>query len=167
MAAPRALILCKSVHHGNTLVVAKTIGEMLAAQVTMPEAVPYSGLHGHQLVGFGSGVFYGRLHPAIHDWLQGLPDAPETTIPAFVFSTSGLPWLSRIWHRSLRHLLARKGFRVIGEFSCRGFDTWGPLRLVGGLNRNHPDARDLDRARRFAADIAGEPWSHRAAARCA
>jgi hypothetical protein len=39
---------------------------------------------------------------------------------------------------------------IIGEFACRGFDSWGPLFLIGGLNRHHPDARDLEQARQFA-----------------
>ena len=65
-----------------------------------------------------------------------------------------LPFLAELWHAPLRRLLARKGFRVVGEFACRGFDTWGPLWLTGGLNRAHPDDRDLARAEKFAAGLA-------------
>jgi hypothetical protein len=105
-------------------------------------------------VGFGSGVFYGRMHDSLFVWLRGLPDHPEPTMPAFLFSTAGLPWLSWLWHRSLRRLAVQKGFLLLGEFSCAGRDTWGPLWLVGGLNRRHPDGRDLARAGWFAAGIA-------------
>jgi len=52
---------------------------------------------------------------------------------------------------------AVEGYEISGEFSCRGFDTWGPLWLTGGLNRKHPDDRDLQRARDFARNVAGEP----------
>lgn len=38
---------------------------------------------------------------------------------------------------------------------CRGFDTWGPLWLTGGLNWRHPGERDLVRAREFAGRVAG------------
>jgi hypothetical protein len=57
-------------------------------------------------------------------------------------------------HAPLKRLLARKGFDVVGEFACRGFDTWGPLWLTGGLNRRHPDEQDCGRARAFAGRIA-------------
>jgi flavodoxin len=67
----------------------------------------------------------------------------------------------------MRRLLARKGFAVLGEFACRGFDTWGPLWLTGGLNKSHPDDRDLDRARRFANEIARKAWSAETLVRCA
>ena len=150
MAPSRPLVLCKSVHHGNTARVAEAIAGKLKAEVAAPEAVPYTSVQGRPLVGFGSGVYYGRMHDALYDWLQGLPDAPEPSSPAFLFSTSGLPWLSWFWHRPVRRLLAHKGFQVLGEFSCGGYDTWGPLWLTGGLNKLHPDKQDLERAREFA-----------------
>jgi flavodoxin len=147
------LILCTSVHHGNTARVADAIAGELGAEVAAPASILYTSIRARPLVGIGSGVYYGRMHESIIDWLQGLPDDPEPTTPAFVFSTSGLPWLAWIWHRPVRRLLGRKGFRVVGEFSCGGFDTWGPLWLLGGLNKKHPDDSDLNRGRRFAASM--------------
>jgi N-hydroxyarylamine O-acetyltransferase len=35
-------------------------------------------------------------------------------------------------------LLDAKGYSVVGSFSCRGWDTWLPLRLVDGINRAGP-----------------------------
>ena len=93
------------------------------------------------------------MHDALFEWLRGLPDALEPTKPAFVFSTSGLPFLAKLWHAPLKKLLARKGYDVVGEFACRGFDTWGPLWLTGGLNKKHPDERDIQRARDFAEKL--------------
>lgn len=150
----KSLIVCKSIHHGNTLQVARAIAAVLGGEVACPEEVPSTSLSEYELVGFGSGVYYGRLHEAIFDLLRGLPDDRVSLKPAFVFSTSGLPFLSIAWHSPLKRLLGRKGFEVAGEFSCRGFDTWGPLWLAGGLNRKHPDERDLERARGFANTLA-------------
>ena len=161
------LILCKSVHHGSTAKVAEAMRGVLGARVAAPEEVPYTSLADCVLVGFGSGVYYGGMHTAILDWLRGLPDAEVPTIPAFIFNTSGLPFLATLWAAPLRRLLARKGFDVLGEFACRGFDTWGPLWLTGGLNRNHPDERDLERARLFADEIARKAWSAETLVRCA
>lgn len=50
--------------------------------------------------------------------------------------------------------LQQKGFQVVDTFSCRAFDTWLPFKLVGGINKTHPDATDLDAARRFAERLA-------------
>ncbi len=159
MPRRNCLILCKSVHHGSTAKVAEAMRAVLGAHVAAPEEIPYTSLTDYGLVGFGSGVYYGRMHAALVDWLRGLPDAEVSTIPAFIFTTSGLPFLAPLWAAPMRRLLARKGFDVLGEFACRGFDTWGPLWLTGGLNKSHPDDGDLDRARRFANEIARKAWS--------
>jgi flavodoxin len=153
MPEPRCFILVKSVHHQNTARVAREMAGVIGADVAGPEELPYTNLDQYRLVGFGSGVYYGRMHEALFEWLRGLPDAPEPTKPAFVFSTSGLPFLAKLWHAPLKKLLARKGFDVVGEFSCPGFDTWGPLWLAGGLNWRHPNERDLARAREFAGRV--------------
>lgn len=153
MRGLKVLILCKSVHHGNTVQVARAMAGVLGAEVADPEEVPYTALGEYGLLGFGSGVYYGRMHQTLSDWLRGLPDTREAITPAFVFSTSGLPFLRRFWHQPLKTLLVRKGFEVVGDFACRGFDTWGPLWLTGGLNREHPDARDLTRAVEFARKL--------------
>ena len=152
------LLVVKSVHHGNTAKVATAMAGVLGAEISSPEETPYTTLAGCGLVGFGSGVSYGQLHPALFDWLRGLPDAPKPTRPAFIFSTSGLPFLAKLWHWPLRRLLSRKGFSTVGEFTCRGFDTWGPLWLAGGINKKHPDQRDLKRAREFARKLASSGW---------
>lgn len=152
--AMRPLVICASVHHGNTARVARCIADVLHADVCAPDAVTAISIAEHGIVGFGSGVYYGRMHESLFALLGRLPDSPELTRAAFVFSTSGLPFLAKLWHAPLKRLLARKGFDVMGAFACRGVDTWGPLWLTGGLNRRHPNRQDLERAGAFAQHIA-------------
>ena len=150
MTAAKTIVICKSVHHHSTARVAERIADVLGADVVSPEEVPYTSLDQYDLVGFGSGVYYGRFHEALSNWVHGLPEKALAQKPAFVFSTSGLSSLWKLWHRPFTRALARKGFDVIGEFHCRGFDSWGPLWLAGGINRHHPDDHDLARADEFA-----------------
>ena len=53
----------------------------------------------------------------------------------------------------LKKLLLQKGFQLVAEFSCRGYDTYGLLKLVGGIAKNRPNARDLAAARHFAHQL--------------
>ena len=149
----KTVIICKSVHHGNTLQVARAIADVLHAEIVVPEEFPYTSLGDADLVGLGSGIYYGGMHAALREWVRGLPAAAADGRRAFLFSTAGLPFLWRTWHRRLRDDLERKGFDVVGEFHCRGFDSWGPLWLAGGINRRHPDAWDLRRATEFAGRL--------------
>ncbi|WP_405982766.1 flavodoxin family protein [Streptomyces sp. NBC_00158] len=144
----KSFIVCASVSHGNTRRVADAMARVLGAQVLSPGEADLAELAAADLVGFGSGVFYGRLHPGLAALVRALPRARGR---AFVFATSGLPGLSAApATRALVRRLAGKGFRVDGSFTCRALDTWGPFGLVGGINRQRPDAGDLAAARAFA-----------------
>ncbi|MEU6487333.1 flavodoxin domain-containing protein [Streptomyces sp. NPDC046887] len=149
----RAVIVCVSVSHGNTLRVADTMARALEAKVVAPEEADPAELAAADLVGFGSGVFHGRLHPRLTDFAAALPATalPATGRRAFVFATSGLPPLPPApFTRPLVRLLEGKGYAVDGTFSCRALDTWLPFRLVGGINKRRPNTADLAAARAFA-----------------
>ncbi|MFG2617013.1 flavodoxin [Streptomyces sp. NPDC048507] len=140
--------------HGNTRRVADAMGLVLGARVVTPEDADPAEVAGADLVGFGSGVFHGRLHPRLTGFAGSLPAGARGR--AFVFATSGLPELPFApFSRPLVRLLERKGFAVGGTFSCRALDTWAPFRLVGGLHRQRPHAGDLAAAAAFAARLGG------------
>lgn len=40
--------------------------------------------------------------------------------------------------KALRRIAAKKGCPVLGEFSCKGYDTFGPFKLVGGIAKGAP-----------------------------
>ncbi|MYU07201.1 flavodoxin [Streptomyces sp. SID8366] len=154
----KTVIVCASVSHGNTRRVADSMAETLDAKVVAPEQADPAELAAADLVGFGSGVFYSRLHPRLTDFAKTLPAGRGR---AFVFATSGLPEIPLMpFARPLVRLLEAKGFEVEGSFSCRAFDTWAPFKLLGGINKQRPNAGDLAAARAFA----GRLWDGRASA---
>ena len=59
----------------------------------------------------------------------------------------------RTVNRELKELAGERGCAVLGTFGCKGYDTFGPFKLVGGLAKGRPDEGDLDRARSFFRDI--------------
>ncbi len=148
----RTLILLKSVHCRNTQQVSDAMAGVVQATVLAPVEVTPATLMDYDLIGFGSGVYFGRFHRELRTWVKRLRPLADRQA-AFVFSTAGLSFLGPIWHRSLRRQLNRRNFNVIGEFSCPGHDLVGPLRLVGGLNRGRPNQVDLQRAQEFAAAL--------------
>jgi flavodoxin len=146
----RTLVNYVSVHHGNTARVAKVIADVLDADLLNVRQADTRMLEDYDLVGFGSGVYFGRHHKTLLDFVDALPLL--TNKQAFIFSTSGLRRLPFIhdYSRPLKERLQRKGLNMVGEFSCRGFDTSWAALLVGGINRGRPNAGDLEQADRFA-----------------
>jgi len=149
----KTLILCMSIHHGNTRKVATTIANILDGILMEPAQANTNIVEQYDLIGFGSGIYFGRHHRKLLDFVDRLPVMKGKK--AFIFSTSGLRQIQLFYgfHRPLRSRLQCKGFDIVGEFSCRGFDTYGALRLFGGINRGRPNADDLKSAEDFAKSI--------------
>lgn len=149
-----SIILCTSVSHGNTKRIADAIAGVLDAPVVSPSDANRDGPHvdDADLVGFGSGIYLGKFHAELLKFVDSLP--PQNGRKAFLFATSGLPE-SRVFRFSGSFVdkLEDKGFDVVGGFSCRGFDTFGPFKLIGGIRKGKPDDDDLASARAFAAHL--------------
>ena len=144
----KSLIVCVSISNGNTRRVADRMAEVLNAEVVEPEAVDLAALHEYDIVGFGSGIYFNAVHSRLRRLIHRLPHVDGGR--AFTFFTSGGPDLPLAgYSRPIRHQLASTGFDVLDSFSCRGLDTVGPLRFIGGVNKGRPDDRDLDRAAGF------------------
>ena len=149
----RCVIVCVSVSHGNTRLVAGAAASELGAEVLEPEQLDPEAVAGYDLVGFASGVYDFQVHPRLRSWVERLPRVAGT--PAFILCTSGFGILiERPWPAPLARLLRGRGFTVIGSFCCRGYDTSPAARLLGGINRGRPDQRDLRAARAFARRVA-------------
>lgn len=149
-ARPSIAIVYASVHHGNTHQVADVLSEELSADTFTAEQAIGVDWCQYQLVGLGSGIYFGRHHASLLNFVNTWRIPPSQ---AFIFSTAGLPFLKWCQHAALRHRLSAKKCLVLAEFSCRGWDTVGPLWLMGGINRKHPNAKDLQRARDFARQL--------------
>jgi len=157
----KALIVYVSVHHGNTEKVARAMAKVLDAVLLQVREADANTLGQFDLVGFGSGIYLGKHHESLLSLVDKLPVLENRK--AFIFSTSGLRrmWLVHDFNRALEEGLQRKGFDIIGEFSCRGLDTYRATRLLGGINRGRPNARDLQQAGDFARLLKDSRTLHR------
>ena len=149
----KALIIYISVHHGNTERVAKVMADILDADLLQVKQADANTLGQYDLIGFGSGIYFGRYHKSLLDFVDRLPVLRNKK--AFIFSTSGLRKIPFVhdFDKPLRKKLQRKGFDIIGGFSCRGLDTYRATKLVGGVNKGRPNAEDLRKAEDFARGL--------------
>lgn len=154
----KSLLVLHSYHHKNTEAVAKALAEVLGAKIVSPREVDPAELAGYDLVGFGAGIDSGKHYRPILDLADRLPEAAGRK--AFVFSTCGAPafivteGFIRKNHAALREKLEGKGYSIVGEFGCPGFNTNVFLKYFGGINRKRPNAGDLEQARAFARTLA-------------
>jgi flavodoxin len=149
----KTLIIYNSFHHHNTEKIAKTMAEVLNAKLAKPENIDLKIINEYDLIGFGSGIYFSMHHESLFNILDKMPKM--TNKKAFIFATSG-SWHIKYFNdfnAPLRKKLESKGFDIIGTFSCRGYDTIGPLKLVGGLHRGRPNEEDIQKAKEFASNL--------------
>jgi flavodoxin len=143
----RTAIVSVSVHHGNTRRVAEAMAVPLGAALLSVEEALTADLRTLDLIGLGSGIYFGRHHSSLLRLVQDVQFMPPR---CFVFSTAGISSLAGLWHGSLRRRLRQRQSEIVGQFHCPGWDTVGPLWLFGGLHSARPNERDLSRAAEFA-----------------
>ncbi len=137
---------------GHTKKVAQAIAKGLKkqgnARALNVENAKIESVANADVIGFGSGIYYGQPAKELVTFLNKLPSM--TGRLAFVFSTSGTGG-KLMW--GLAAKLEDKGFKVLGEFACRAYDDWGPLKLIGGINKGRPNSKDLKKAEEFGETV--------------
>lgn len=145
----KVLITYNSVHKGNTEKIAKAMASAIDADIMKYNEVDGYNILDYDLIGFGSGIYYGKPNKELLEFIDELP--PVKSRKAFIFTTSGKGSLN--YTSTLAKKVSLHGFKVVGEFSCKGFDVWGPLRLIGGINKGRPNAADINAAEIFAKEV--------------
>ncbi len=149
----KTLIICYSYHHNNTLKIAKTIAHVLNAKVITPSEINDVDLNDFDIIGFGSGIDSGKHYKPLLSLAENL--VVENNKLSFIFSTSAIQGTNKVNkdHLKLRTILTSKGYIVLDEFSCKGFNTNSFLKYFGGMNKGKPDATDLKNAEKFSEKI--------------
>ena len=131
---------------GNTLKLIRGIKKRIRGiKFLKPSKKAIKEIKKSDLVIFASGIYAWRHHK---DLLKFAENIPMMNKKCLIISTAGSPALSGMMHFALRRRLKNK-MKILGEFSCSGFDNFGPLKLFGGLNKGHPDKEDIKKAVKF------------------
>ena len=138
-------IVYVSSHHGNTKKLLDAVAENFP-EVRLIDALKEkdADLSGYDRIGFASGIAYGKFYPQLLAYMTEKLPAGK---PVFFVCTYGLRRGG--YFDAVRQSAADKGCAVLGEYGCLGYDTYGPLRLIGGLAKGHPDAGELAAAAEF------------------
>jgi flavodoxin len=149
----KALIILQSYHHRNTEKVAGVIAQALGADVEVkaPQDVDPTQVAGYGLIGFGSGIYFGKHHGSILKLADKLPQGNNKTV--FIFSTSGQEDNMEGFHKKLHKKLEEKGYNILDEFNCPGYDTYLFTKIVGGLQKGRPNQDDLSAAQTFGEKL--------------
>ena len=137
------------------------MAQVFDAQVKTPQQTIPEELPNYDLVGFGSGIDSGKNYKELINFANKIPQVTDKK--AFIFSSSGMPvgisgqqrveeYTSKC-HKTLKETLQSKGYTIVGEFGCAGFNTNKFLKYFGGINKGRPNSEDLKHAEEFALKL--------------
>ena len=134
----KTAIIYYSKHHGNT----KKLLDAIAAQgdVTLLDVTsnPETDLSAYDLIGFASGIYYSKFHDAVLKFAEkNLPHGKDV----FFIYTCGMKRPSDT--DALQQITDSKDAQLLGIYDCPGWDTFGPLRFVGGIAKWRPNEADI------------------------
>ena len=136
-------IVYSSTHHGNTEKVLNKIKEKFPETVLI-KAGDFNpdDFNRYEAIGFVSGIFYFKFaKPVDKLFEQALVGSVQKL---FFIYTAGA--VNAGFEKTLRKKTEQSGKICLGIFGCKGFDTFGPLKLIGGLNKNRPNEKDFKNA---------------------
>lgn len=133
----KTVIITASVHHGNTKKIVDAIARDFEIDVVDATQTQSMDLAEYDLIGFASGVYGFQLHPTIVTFAAAnLPKDKKI----FLLTTSAM---NKDFSKSFMQAIEDRNATVVGKFSCFGYNTFGPFKLVGGTSKGHPNERDI------------------------
>ena len=137
----RTAIIYASKHHGSTYKLVKAISEKYDIDQIDAENLHSMDLSPYDLIGFASGIDFGKFYNCVELFLEeNLVDGKE------VFFLYTCAKSNTRFTESIKKAALRKNAVLMGEYGCRGFNTYGLWKIIGGMNRNHPNEREISEA---------------------
>ena len=109
---------------------------------------PAADLGGYDRIGLASGIYFSSFAKQILMFAeQHLPEQKDV----FLIATCGTK--QKTYFGAIRKILAAKRCTEAGCYLCYGFDTFGPLKLLGGIAKGHPTDEEIAGAVRFYEEL--------------
>ena len=132
-----------SQHHGNTKKLLDAIMDLADVELINVVECKKEDLSYYDLIGFASGIYFGKFSKAVMEFARNnLPSNKRV----FLINTYGV---KGDYTKEMKKIIAEKSCELLGTYGCRGFDTFGPFKLVGGIAKGHPDENDVKGAIEF------------------
>ncbi len=144
-------IIYYSKHHGNTKKVLDAIATLHSDVELVDATVKHElDLSKYDRVGFASGIYYGKFAEQILNFAKvNLPTGKDV----FFIATAGNPMKNNF--NAIAEITEGKHCKELGRYITKGFDTFGPFKLIGGLQKGHPTEEEIEGAVKFYKGLDG------------
>lgn len=142
----KTAIIYHSFHHGNTEKLVRSFTDGI--DIISAEELGNTDLSEYGLVGLASGIYAGKFAPEIYEVVRRHSSELKRV---FLVYTSGSD--NPKYGERMKAMLQDLNVEVVGVFSCYGYNTFGPFKLIGGKHKGHPNDDDLQNYQKFLKGI--------------
>lgn len=143
----KTAIIFESYHHGNTKKICDAI--LQKQDIMLIDARGnVEDLEKYDLIGFASGIAYNKFYKNITNVIHNKLHEGKRV---FFIYTCGRD--SKDYAAEVKEIASGKHCRILGTYGCKGYDTYGPLKLIGGINKESPTQDEIDGAIDFFEGI--------------
>ncbi len=133
------IIVFASKHQGNTRKVVEAIAKECEVELYDVTSGP-KDLSGYDKIGFASGIYAATYDQKLLEFAKNnLPNGKKVF---FIYTAT----LDTDFSKSIAKAIEGKDATLIGQFGCKGYNNWGPFKLIGGAAKGHPDENDFKNA---------------------
>ena len=138
-------IIYYSKHHGNTKKLVDAIKEahpeIKIIDVTENRIVDLSQ---YTRIGIAYGIYGSKFASSLMEYLK---EKMPTGKKIFLLYTYAM----KMGHygKDIKSLIDEKNCKLVGEYSCQGYNTFGPFKLIGGTAKGHPTEEEIAGAVHF------------------
>ncbi len=134
-------IVYASVHHNNT----KKVVDYLKANLDDVELfkstdIEEPNLNETKYLILASGIYFGNLHRSILNYIE---KTNLENVNVIVVYTCGMHYKNFL--KKVKRILEEKKANYLGDAYSKGYDTYGILKSIGGISKNHPNDEDLNK----------------------
>ena len=140
----KTVIVYASTHHGNTRKLIEAISEKYQIDIIDAIKQKFANLSEYDLIGFASGIDFGKFYDAVEQFLKD--NLPENKAVFFMYTCARD---DKDFTYTMRTEAMKRHALLMGEYGCRGYNTYGAWKVIGGMNKHHPTKKELDGAVQF------------------
>lgn len=137
----KTVIIYASKHHGNTYRLVKAISDKYNVDVIDVMKQSDADIQEYEIVGFASGIDFGKFYEEVEKFAK---DSLPPKKKVFFLYTCAMQ--RKEFVNSMKEIVLEKEAIILGEFGCKGYNTYGPWKLVGGMNKKHPTEKEIKMA---------------------
>ena len=140
----KIVIIYESKHQGNTYKLVKKISDKYKIEIINAAEPSAVNLDKYDIIGLASGIDFGKFYKSVENFAkQNLPMKKKV----FFIYTCAMD--RKGFTDSIKEIVLEKEGIILGEFGCKGYNTYGPWKIIGGMKKKHPTEKEVESAMKF------------------